>query len=49
MPFGEELKRHNREERSVFRLGLDHLRELLLNSHDQRDAFDRCLRTFPLT
>jgi hypothetical protein len=42
------LKRHGRKERSVFRLGLDHLRELLLNFYDQRNEFDRCLRTLPL-
>lgn len=37
------LKRHGRKEQSVFRLGLDHLREVLLNLHVRRVQFSRCL------
>lgn len=43
------VKRHGRKERSVFRLGLDHLAEVLLNWPYKRDEFDRCLRTLSLT
>ncbi len=43
------LKRHGRKERSVFRLGLDHLTEVLLDLPCKRDEFDRCLRTLSFT
>jgi hypothetical protein len=43
------LKGHGRKERSVFRLGLDYLREALLNLRYGDEEFLRCLRTFPLT
>jgi hypothetical protein len=39
------LKRHGRKEKRVFRLGLDYLHELLLNSPHRCDEFGRCLRT----
>lgn len=42
------VKRHGRKERSVFRLGLDYLAEVLLNLPYKRDEFCRCLRTLPL-
>lgn len=43
------LKRHGRREHSVFRLGLDHLAEVLLNLPCKRGEFDRCLRTLSFT
>jgi hypothetical protein len=39
------LKRHGRKEKSVFRLGLDYLRELSFNSHHRCAEFETCLRT----
>lgn len=43
------LKRHGRKEQSVFRLGLDHLREVLLNLHLKHDEFIRCLHALSPT
>lgn len=43
------LKQHGRKEKSVFRLGLDHLAEVLLNLPYRRSEFDRCLRALSLT
>lgn len=43
------VKRHGRKERSLFRLGLDHLAQVLLNLPYKRNEFNRCLRMLPLT
>lgn len=38
------VKRHGRKAVSVFRVGLDHLRKVLLNARYLRGEFSRCLR-----
>lgn len=40
------IKGHGRKEQSVFRVGLDHLREVLLNLPYRREEFCRFLRVF---
>lgn len=40
------VKGHGRKARSVFRVGLDHLRMLLLNLPYRREEFYLCLRAF---
>lgn len=43
------VKRHGRKARSVFRVGLDHLRMLLLNLPYRQQEFRRCLRVLQVT
>ena len=43
------VKGHGRKARSTFRLGLDHLRMLLLNLPYRGEEFSRCLRAFSVT
>jgi len=42
------LKQRGREEKRVFRLGLEHRAEVLLNLPHERGEFDRCLRALSL-
>lgn len=46
---GVRLKGHGRRARSVFRVGLDHLRMLLLNLPCRREEFSRCLCALHIT
>ena len=43
------LKGHGRKARSVFRVGLDHLREVLLNWPYRGEEFNRCLQVLQVT
>lgn len=43
------VKGHGRTQRSAFRVGLDDLREVLLNSGYRSVEFPRCLRPFQVT